>query len=355
VIAGFNEMSDLLKKAKAGVEPTLEPTLSSTVLVAGNGGAGFNGDGYPATSTSFYNLYGVWGDDDGNIYLADYDNSRIRKMDSDEIVTTVAGSDSFSSTGGFGAATTIPIGYPWGIVGYEHVIYFSDEYFVWELDLSTGMMSNITDSDALNNPTGVAVSSSGIIYVADYSHRIFQIADGSVTVFAGTETADYCGDGGPATEACLCDPYGLWVNTDGMLFIADYSNNRIRCVTREGFIYTFAGGGGGGGGGGEYVASYSFGDGGLASEATLSRPSDVKGDSFGNICRRSFCFQHRNYLYFGLWQSKSSKNRKWDNYNRRRQWYCFFLWRWGPSNGCLFVLPDWFMGRFKWCPFHRGL
>jgi hypothetical protein len=272
------------------VEPTPSPTLANTVLVAGNGGSGFNGDGYPATSTSFYYLYGVWGDDDGNVYLADHDNSRIRKMNSDGIVTTVAGSNSLSSAGGSGAATSIPIGYPWGIVGYEDVIYFSDEYFVWELDLSSGIMSNITDSDVLNNPTGVAVSGSGIIYVADYSHRIFQITDGSVTVFAGTRAADYCGDGGPATEACLCDPYGLWVNTDGMLFIADYSNNRVRCVTNEGFIYTFAGGGGGGGGG-EYVASYSFGDGGLASEATLSRPSDVKGDSFGNI----FIVEYNNY------------------------------------------------------------
>jgi hypothetical protein len=259
-------------------EPTLAPTLANTVVVVGNGNSDFNGDGFAGTSTSFNDLFGVWGDNEGNVYLADQSNYRIRKKDTNGIVTTVAGSGGSSNAGGFGPATSIPIGYPWGIVGYGNMIYFSDEYFVWELDLSSGMMSNITDSDVLNNPTGVAVSSTGIIYVADYSHRVGRIADGSITVFAGSGIPSYCGDEGPATEACLYYPYGLWVNTNGVLFIADYSNSRVRYVTTEGFIFTFAGGGNGG-------------DGGLASEAYLSNPSDVKGDLVGNV----FIVEYNNY------------------------------------------------------------
>jgi hypothetical protein len=271
-------------------EPTLAPTLANTVVVAGNGNSGFNRDGLAATSTRFNSLFGVWGDDEGNIYLADYDNYRIRKIGPSGIVTTVAGSGGFATVGGAGPATSIPIGYPWGIVGYEDLIFFSDEYFLWQLDLSSGMMSNITNATVLNSPTGVAVSSTGIIYVADYSHRIHQITGGNVTAFAGSGNPSYCGDEGPATEACLCDPYGMWVNTNGVLFIADYSNNRVRCVTTDGYIYTFAGGGNGGDSGAD-VESFSSGAGGLASEATLSSPSDVKGDLFGNV----FIVEYYNY------------------------------------------------------------
>ncbi|MBK5259325.1 MAG: hypothetical protein JJE51_07010 [Thermoanaerobaculia bacterium] len=120
----------------------------------------------------------------------------------------------------------------------------------------------------LNRPTGVDVDARGFVYIADYSnHRIRRVApDGTITTVAGTGAQGFSGDGGAATLAQLSGPYGVRVIDDGFL-IADAQNGRIRHVDVAGIIRTIAGGGSGHG--------RDIGDGGRATDATLRHPTDV--------------------------------------------------------------------------------
>jgi trimeric autotransporter adhesin len=136
-------------------------------------------------------------------------------------------------------------------------------------------------SSSIGNPGGVAVDASGNIYIADpYSSRIFKVASGTVTVFAGNESGagagGYSGDGGPATSAALSRPTGVAVDTSGNVFIADTDNSVIReVVAATGNIQTVAGNA-------ILGAGYS-GDGNPATSAQLNFPSGVFVDSSGNI------------------------------------------------------------------------
>jgi len=136
-------------------------------------------------------------------------------------------------------------------------------------------------SSSIGNPGGVAVDASGNIYIADpYSSRIFKVASGTVTVFAGNESGagagGYSGDGGPATSATLSRPVGVAVDASGNVFMADTDNSVIReVVAATGNIQTVAGNA-------ILGAGYS-GDGNFATSAQLNFPSGVFVDSSGNI------------------------------------------------------------------------
>ena len=152
---------------------------------------------------------GVAMDGSGNLYIADYGNNRIRKVDSSGIITTVAGNGTAGYSGDGGAAA----------------------------------------SAKLSSPTGVAVDGSGNLYIADYGNDVIRkvSASGIITTSAGAyESYDYSGDGGAATSASLYDPQGVAVDGSGNLYIADYGNNVIRKVDSFGTITTLAGNGTGG-------------------------------------------------------------------------------------------------------------
>ena len=127
----------------------------------------------------------------------------------------------------------------------------------------------------LYNPKGVAVDSSGNIYIADSSnHRIRKVdSSGNISTIAGTGTAGYSGDGGFATDAQLYNPKGVAVDSSDNIYIADSSNNRIRKVDSSGIISTIAGTG---------IAGYS-GDNGAATDAQLYNPNGIVVDSTNNI------------------------------------------------------------------------
>ena len=210
-------------------------TNGNITTVAGNGTAGYTADGVSATSTELNNPYNVTLDKAGNIYIADYYNSRVRKVDTNGIITTVAGNGTYGNTGDGGAATSAELSYP----------------------------------------IGLAVDSAGNIYIGDYFNNRVRKVDttGTITTVAGTGTAGYTGDGTTATSAEINGPNGVALDTAGNIYIADYYNNVIRKVSTAGIITTVAGNGNQG----------FSGDGGMATSAELYRPWTVAVDSAGNL------------------------------------------------------------------------
>ncbi len=203
--------------------------------VAGNGEAGFRGDGGPAIKASLNNPAGLAFDKDGNLYIADRNNHRIRRISPHGIITTVAGNGIADFDGDDGPATEA----------------------------------------SLNLPSGVACDAEGNLYISDRSnHRIRKVdSRGIITTFAGLGVARFGGDYGLALDAFINFPFGIHMDKNGNLFIADRGNNRIRKVKRSGYITTVAGDG----------LFASRGDSGPATQANLAYPTGVITDSKGNI------------------------------------------------------------------------
>jgi RHS repeat-associated protein len=239
--------------------------------VAGNGVAGFSGDGGPATAASLLGPYGVAAGPDGSLYIADTNNSRIRRVGPDGTITTVAGNGVAGFSGDGGPATAA----------------------------------------SLYLPYGVGIAADGSLVIADtYNSRIRRVGpDGTITTVAGNGTWGFFGDGSLATAARLGLPYGVAAGPDGSVYIADADNHRIRRVGPDGLITTVAGNGGpGGGGGGSFSTAMAIssggaggdtggfsGDGGLATAASLNYPQSVAvapdgslviADTYNNRIRR---------------------------------------------------------------------
>ncbi len=196
---------------------------------------GYAGDDGPAAQAQLDNPTGVAVDGEGNVYIADTNNHRIRKVDTDGIITTVAG----NGTAGYGG------------------------------DTGPAM------SAQLNGPRGIMFDDSGNLFIADtLNHRIRKVtSDGIITTIAGNGSIMFSGDDGPATSASLYYPQGVAVDSSGNVYVADTEHNRIRKISPNAIITTIAGNGG----------AYYYGDGGPATMAALFCPKDVETDNKGNI------------------------------------------------------------------------
>lgn len=170
--------------------------------VAGSGNRGFAGNGGPATAADLSRPQSVAVDPLGNIYLSDSDNHVIRRVGLDGIITNYAGTGEPGFTGDGGAATAA----------------------------------------TLTDPNGIVVDALGNLYVADDgAHVVRRIdADGIITTVAGTGTAGFSGDGGPANVATLSSPMDLILDDTGNLYVADAGNHCIRIVRVDGTIATFS-------------------------------------------------------------------------------------------------------------------
>lgn len=202
---------------------------------AGNGVFAYTGDGVQATTTSLANPNGLAVDALGNLYIADFDNSRIRKVTPSGIITTVAGNGTPGFSGDGGLATSAQI----------------------------------------NEPMGVAVDNLGNIYISDsFNYRIRKVsASGIITTIAGCGVTGFSGDGGPATLAKFDYPTGIAVDPSGNVYVADWANNRIRVINPSGTISTFAGNG----------TNIYFGEGVPATNTGLYYPQAVCADLLGNV------------------------------------------------------------------------
>jgi len=203
--------------------------------IAGNGVAGFSGDGHAAGNAALFGPLGVAVDSAGNVFIEDFYNKRVRRVSAaTTIITTIAGN---------------------GVEGYTG-------------DNSYGASAEI-------NPSGVAVDRNGNVFITDASHGVVRKVNtlGIITTVAGNGSWGYSGDGGSATNARLTECTGMTFDNLGNLYIADAGNNVVRKVDTAGIITTVAG---------NDTAGYS-GDGSAATAAKLDSPVSVATDNNGNL------------------------------------------------------------------------
>jgi len=211
----------------------IDPAGTITTVI-GTGTAGYTGDGGPAAAAELWNPNALAVDDSGNLYISDWGNNVVRKVGVNGKISTFAGTGIYGYAGDGGPATQAS--------------------FRW--------------------PTGVAVDKTGAVYISDSNNNVIRRVDasGTISTFAGTGGNTYAGDGGTALSAQFDNPTGLAIE-DGNLFITDYNHHAIRKIDSLGVITTIAGNGLGG----------FSGDSGHAVDAELKYPGEISLDSLGNL------------------------------------------------------------------------
>ena len=269
--------------------------------VAGNGTQGFSGDGGTATEAQLAYPTAVAVDSNGNLFIVDTTNNRIRRVTSGGIISTVAG----DGTGTCGTCPNAPFPPPPngdGGLAINAKIYAPDGIAVdanGNLFIVEGYNSRIrkvtpggvistyvgggsgfgdgglATSIFLYHPAGVAADAHGNLFVGQSSDSVIRkvAPDGIITTVAGNGVYGFSGDGGPATSASINYPRVLAVDATGNLYFASTYSERIRKVTPAGIITTVAGNG---------ISGYS-GDDGPATEASLDSPRGVAVDVAGNV------------------------------------------------------------------------
>jgi sugar lactone lactonase YvrE len=273
----------------ASASPGTAPGIITTL--AGNGTLGYSGDGGPATGAQLFNPEDAVADASGNTYIADNTNCVVRKVSSQGEITTVAGDGTCGYSGDHGPATAAELQYDAGVaVDASGNLYIADygNHVVRRVDTSgvittfagTGTAGDSGDNGPataaeLGGPWAVRVDLSGDVYVADADQNVVRKVSpaGIITTVAGTGTPGYTGDHGPATSAELNYPTGLAVDPAGNMFVVDEGNEVVRKVDPSGTITTVAGNG----------VNADSGDNGPATGASLAEPYGVAEDPWGNL------------------------------------------------------------------------
>ncbi len=295
---------------------TLTQTLRDSVTTyAGTGSPRYAGDGGPASEAGMFAPQGLTVDGDGNLFLST--DKRVRRVEAATgIITTVAGSGSSLHIQDGGPALEASLRDPRGIaVDGEGNLYIADHGNgrVRRVDAATGIISTAAggavpqaalvpdigdggpaDHAFLNEPIDVAVGPQGNLYIVS-NHRIRKIefASGVISTVAGNGHRNLTGDGGPAAEATIAEPEGVTIDGNGNIYIADTGNHRVRKVdAATGLMSTLAGVGVfQDRSGGNIIVDYRRegtgagyeGDGGPAVNAKLRLPTGVAADAEGNL------------------------------------------------------------------------
>lgn len=256
----------------------------------GQSSSGFTGDTLAANSAHLYRPMGLAEDKAGNLYFADTYNQRIRRIDNNGVITTIAGNGQQGYTGDNGLAINASFNYPHDIVIHENTLYIADtdNSVIRQIDLSTGLISTLAgvgtcgfDASNVNaattplcQPTSLIVSSNNELIFADSNNFIVRSisANGQISTIAGTpEVSGLSGINGVATSATLGLPRSLTLSRTGELYIADEDNNAIFKINQQGIISQIAGGGN------------SLQDKIAATDADLKNPLAIVFDLAGNL------------------------------------------------------------------------
>lgn len=267
-------------------------TRGVITTVAGNGVAGFSGDGGKATEAQLSLPSGVVVDDKNNIYISDRSNDRVRVVSNKGIITTFAGNGIDDFKGDSGPATKASLSRPFGLaLDKKGNLYIADRGNNRIRRVNTqGIILTVAGDGgfffmgdngpayraSVAGPTGVVVDDNGIMYIADRNNNRVRSVDtqGMIRTIAGTGQQDYNGDAEVARDTNLHLPFGVALDQDGKLLIIDRSHYRIRRVDpKRGSIKTVAGNG---------IKMFA-GDGGPASGAKLSFPHGISVDKKGNL------------------------------------------------------------------------
>ncbi len=279
----------------------INPKTGQAVAFAGNGQAGYSGDGGVSTAAKLNLPAGLALDPAGNLFISDAGNNVVRRVDGfSQIITTIAGTGAAGNGGDGGAANLATLNNPAGLAfDSQGNLYIADggNNRVRKVAAVNGQVtgsSTITSfagtgtagfsgdgaaatSAELSQPRGVAVDLSGNVYIADLGNSVVrEVSGGTISTVAGVGTQPgYSGDAGPATSALLDLPAGVAVDAGGSIYIADLGSNVIRKVSGDSahVIFTIAG---------TSAAGYS-GDGGLATSATLRNPNYIAVDQNANV------------------------------------------------------------------------
>ena len=259
---------------------------------AGNGMAGSSGDGAAASLAEINHVTGLAADASGNLYLADQNNNRVRKVDRNGVITTYAGTGAAGFSGDNGPAAHATLNAPTGVCAAPNGdIYVNDQgnFRVRKISGTSGVITTVAGSGSsvssgdggpaisagLNLPTRCAVDSRGNLYIVDQGAHVIRKVDssGNIMLFAGNYTQGFSGDGALATSAALNTPAAVSVDAAGNVFVTDQLNQRIRRVDTSGKIQTVAGNGN---------AAFT-GDGGAAASAGLNYPGETVVDPAGSL------------------------------------------------------------------------
>jgi hypothetical protein len=264
---------------------------------AGTGTQGYSGDGSSAGAAQLVCPLDIKVDGAGNVYIADPQSSAVRVVNAATgNIYTVAGNGTYAYSGDGGAASGASIGAPDAIaLDPAGNLYIADTSFcnIRYVNVISGVISTVAGtgtcgysgdggpatSALLGHVLALALDAAGNLYMSDDSNNVIRVLNtttGTINTFAGTGSAGYSGDGGPASSAAINDAEGLTLDAAGNLYITDSSNNLIRKVTVSTGIISRIGGDG------TTNAGYS-GDGGAATSALLNYPEYPAMDSAGNL------------------------------------------------------------------------
>ena len=260
--------------------------------IAGTGTLGYSNDGLAATDAQLYGPINVAVDKGENVYVVDYFNLRVRKINVAGIITTVAGTGIGGNTGDSTLASTARVD-PQAIAVDKHGnLYIADGVYSVIRKVNTlGIISTIAGTGTggysgdnglaihamLNGPRGIAVDTSDNVYIADALNNVIRKIDGAtgvINTIAGNDTAGYLGDYAAAIHAELDSPYAVAVNKWGTVYITDYKNDVVRSVDTNGLMHTYAG---------VYNSYGRAGDNGAAAFAQLNGPAGIAVDTAGNL------------------------------------------------------------------------